>query len=135
MNNKNVGISIPKLNSLSCNTYCSPNSCDCLPTQSGTGSITLYNSSNKKLYYNNNLQVVDSSTIIVNSNIYPNESNIFSLGSLDNRWKEIFIGPGSLNVQGPTGSIYDGIISSSINGIIYSKYGFATRSKKPYKLL
>ena len=57
--------------------------------------------------------------ININCNIIPTSDNIFSIGSISNRIKDIYVGQGSV-ILGPAQ------ISSDDNGIAYSQYGFAT---------
>ena len=57
---------------------------------------------------------------------YLKENNIYNLGSPGFRWQEIYIGPGTLNIAGPTGSLNDGKLGADLNGIIYTEFGFET---------
>jgi hypothetical protein len=41
-----------------------------------------------------------SGNVIVTGNITPNTDNIYSLGSASKRWKDLFVGPGSINIDG-----------------------------------
>ena len=75
-------------------------------------------------YYSNNLRVNDNQ-IDISGNFIPTETNVFSIGYTGSRWKEIFIGPGSLNISGPTGNAY-ATIGSNLASIAYSQFGFVT---------
>jgi hypothetical protein len=59
-----------------------------------------------------------------NAHIIPNASNTLSLGSYDNPWREIYVGPGSLNIAGPSGAL--ATLGSDQNDIAYAAKGFAT---------
>lgn len=62
------------------------------------------------------------------SGVYPKKSLEYNLGSNDLRWKDAYIGPGSIHLGfggGPTGG-NEANISADKNGIAYSQYGFAT---------
>jgi len=41
-----------------------------------------------------------SGNVIVTGNVTPTTDNIYSLGSSSNRWKDLFVGPGSINIDG-----------------------------------
>ena len=60
------------------------------------------------------------------SDIVPLFSNVYSLGATGLRWKEIFMGPGTLNVAGPLGSTAVAKLGSDDNSILYAELGFAT---------
>ena len=62
----------------------------------------------------------------INGNILPTESNTYSLGATGASWKEIYIGPGSINIAGPVGSANPATIGSDLQGIVYTEGGFAT---------
>lgn len=68
----------------------------------------------------------DLPTIFTNSNLAPLSNNTATLGVTGLRWKDIYIGPGSLNIAGPTGSNTFATIGSNLSGIAYSQFGFAT---------
>jgi hypothetical protein len=59
-----------------------------------------------------------------NAHIIPNAENTLSLGSYTNPWKEMYVGPGSLNIAGPSGA--SATLGSDQNGIAYTAKGFAT---------
>lgn len=62
--------------------------------------------------------------VMVAGSIVPNQDNVYSLGLTGSRWREICIGPGTLNISGPS-NVW-GTIGTDQNGIVYTKYGFAT---------
>ena len=41
-----------------------------------------------------------SGNVIVTGNINPTTDNVYSLGSASKRWKDLFVGPGSINIDG-----------------------------------
>ena len=90
----------------------------------GEGSIMLYNISDPSYYYNDIL-TVSGNTIEVSGSIIPTTDSIFSLGSFNNRFKELFISPGSINIKSSTGGL-DATLGSDSQGIAYSERGFAT---------
>jgi hypothetical protein len=88
----------------------------------GTGSVLVENLG--VAYYSDTLHVTDTQ-VDISGNFIPTKSNTYSLGLTGARWKEIFIGPGSLNIAGPTGSV-PATIGSNLAGIAYSQFGFVT---------
>jgi len=64
-------------------------------------------------------------TIFTNANFAPLTNNTATLGVTGLRWKDIYIGPGSLNIAGPVGSNVFATIGSNLSGIAYSQFGFA----------
>lgn len=88
----------------------------------GTGSLLLNGTGG--VYYSEIL-TAKSNQLDITGNLVPTVSNTFTLGYTGSRWKEIFIGPGSLNIAGPTGAI-PATIGANLAGIAYSQYGFAT---------
>jgi len=88
----------------------------------GLGSVLLDNVGG--IYYSDNLRV-NENQIDISGNFIPTQSNTYSLGYTDLRWKEIFIGPGSLNIAGPTGNSF-AKIGANLASLAYSEFGFAT---------
>ena len=87
----------------------------------GTGAVLL--NGQDGVYYSRILTSNDTE-LDISGNLVPTVSNTFTLGYTGSRWKEIFIGPGSLNIAGPTGSV-PATIGSNLSGIAYSQFGFA----------
>jgi hypothetical protein len=71
------------------------------------------------------LQVVDSSNIVISGNMVPSIDNTYTLGASGNAWKSIYMGPGTLNIQGPTGATNPATIGSDVDGVAYAQFGFA----------
>jgi len=88
----------------------------------GTGAVLL--NGQDGVYYSRILTSNDTE-LDISGNLVPTVSNTFTLGYTGSRWKEIFIGPGSLNIAGPTGSV-PATIGSNLSGIAYSQFGFAS---------
>jgi hypothetical protein len=63
---------------------------------------------------NNSLNVSTGGTItgniVVGGNVVPTTDNVHFLGSDTNRWHSLYVGPGSINI--------DGIVLSNVNGIL-----------------
>jgi hypothetical protein len=91
----------------------------------GTGSILLYNQESANIYTNPMLKI-NQNNISTSGDIVPTSSNIYSLGLTGSRWREVYIGPGSLNISGPAGFTGSATIGSNLSGIAYSQFGFAT---------
>ena len=90
----------------------------------GSGSVLVVNPDDKNnIYYNNLLKINDN--IIAGTNIVPSSNNEFNLGATGARWKEIYMGPGTLNILGPQG-FGNATLGSDSNGIAYTESGFAT---------
>ena len=64
--------------------------------------------------------------IVVYGNIIPAETLTYSLGSTGERWKEVYIGPGSINLGGPPGSDTEASIGMDATGLVYTEFGFAS---------
>jgi hypothetical protein len=88
---------------------------------SGTGAIMLYNDG----VYTSSILSANDIQLDISGNIVPAASNVYSLGYTGLRWSEVFMGPGSLNIAGPTGSAA-ATIGSNLSGIAYSQFGFAS---------
>ena len=88
----------------------------------GTGSVLVKNLDN--IYYSDTLKI-DNAEVDISGNLVPTSSNVFTLGYTGSRWKEIFMGPGSLNISGPTGAV-PATIGSNLAGIAFSQFGFST---------
>jgi hypothetical protein len=68
---------------------------------------------------------VDTLSVLnLNSSLIPTRDNIFTLGLTGYRWREVSIGPGSLNISGPNNVVAE--LGTDAEGIIYTKQGFAT---------
>jgi hypothetical protein len=91
-----------------------------------TGSVLVVDPSNTNVVKYSNLLNIDASNVNITANLLPTQSNFYSLGATGSRWKEIFVGPGTINVAGPIGSLQQGLIGSNLNGYIYTQYGFAS---------
>jgi hypothetical protein len=63
--------------------------------------------------------------VVVSGDILPSQNNVFSLGMTGARWKDIFMGPGTLNIAGPTVATF-ATLGSDNAGIAYTEKGFAT---------
>ena len=90
---------------------------------SGTGTILLL--STGSVVYNNIINVSDQA-INISGNMIPTSNQQYSLGATGLRWKDLSVGPGTINIAGPTGSIQDGLIGSNLAGLVYTQYGFVT---------
>jgi hypothetical protein len=65
-------------------------------------------------------------SITINANLIPTDTLTYSIGSTTTRWKDIFIGPGTLDIAGPIGSTAVGTIGTDLAGIVYTQGGFAS---------
>ena len=66
----------------------------------------------------------DTPNLFTNSSFVPTTNNTYTLGASGSSWKSVYIGPGTLYFQGPTGTV--ATLGSNLSGIIYTQYGFAT---------
>jgi hypothetical protein len=89
----------------------------------GTGSVLVKDGDDA--HYSNTLVVTDTQ-VDISSDFVPTLSNVYTLGLTGARWKDIYIGPGSLNIAGPTPSSVPATIGSNLAGLAYSQFGFAT---------
>jgi hypothetical protein len=89
----------------------------------GTGSVLVKDGENA--HYSNTLIVTDTE-VEISGNFIPTNSNVYTLGVTGARWKDLFIGPGSLNIAGPTPTSVPATIGSNLAGLAYSQFGFVT---------
>lgn len=66
------------------------------------------------------------STLQIPGNLIPSLNNTYSLGATGARWKEVLIGPGSINISGPSGFTGTATIGTDAAGLIYTESGIAT---------
>jgi hypothetical protein len=72
---------------------------------------------------NANFYLDASDNVWVPGSLIPKETLLYSLGSTVQRWKDMFVGPGTINIAGP-GDI-EGTIGTNASGLIYTASGFA----------
>jgi hypothetical protein len=92
--------------------------------------MLIFDTDNSGIYYTNTIQTYKqegvNTQIYVTGDLIPSQSNVFSLGRTGTAlWKDIAIGPGTLTIQGPTGSVA-ATLGSNIAGIAYTQFGFAS---------
>ena len=68
---------------------------------------------------------IDNDNIIIDGNIVPDKNLKYSLGSLNQRYNDIYVGPGSINISGPEKGSF-ATLGSDNNGIAWTEKGFAT---------
>lgn len=90
----------------------------------GEGSV-LVTPNDRTIQYSNVLHTTNDS-IVCGANVIPDPSLQFSLGDTGHRWSEMFVGPGTINISGPTGSTAIGTIGTDAQSIVYTQFGFAT---------
>ena len=82
------------------------------------------------LYYTDNIQLYNTGTgpaqIFISADFVPTVNNVYSLGHTGAAWREIFMGPGTLNMAGPEGSGIVATLGSNVAGVAYTEFGFAT---------
>lgn len=66
------------------------------------------------------------STLQIPGDMIPSANNTYSLGRTGARWKEVLVGPGSINISGPEGFTGSATIGTDAAGLIYTEFGFAT---------
>jgi len=87
-----------------------------------TGNVVVYDGLN--VYENKNINF-SNNAITISNNLIPSETNVFSLGSIESKWKDFYVGPGTINIQGPIGTV-EATIGSDIAGVVYTEYGIAS---------
>ncbi len=97
---------------------------------SGTGAIMLWDVSDiSSAHFNPAIivnQVDSSATILIGADLIPQASLTYSLGATGARFRDAFIGPGTLNIAGPAGTSAFATLGSDSQGIAYTQYGFAS---------
>jgi hypothetical protein len=97
----------------------------------GSGSVLINGpTGSNNVYYNDTLQLgVSGSTafVSVDGNLYPAANLTYSLGITGQRWKDIFVGPGTIYVGGYTGTTgaTDAAISADVSGVATLPRGIA----------
>jgi hypothetical protein len=95
-----------------------------LGTTGPTGSV-LYSNGNGKLLSSDTFTVGETA-VNLGKDLVPTSDALYNLGATGFRWGEIFVGPGTINIAGPSGSDANGLIGTDNNSIIYTQRGFAT---------
>jgi hypothetical protein len=93
-------------------------------TGPGTGSVLVINTNSLTTPMYSSILSVDNNQINIAGDLIPTVTNTYTLGRTGARWRDIFIGPGSINIQGP-GASY-ATIGSDNQGVSYTEQGFAT---------
>ncbi len=99
--------------------------CSCITSISGpaTGAVLVNNpEGSEHIYYTNKL-VVNDGDVTVKADLLPQSDFGYSLGSTELRWKNIFVGTGSIHFAVPSGQAK---ISTDAGNYVYTPYGFAT---------
>lgn len=92
----------------------------------GFGSILLNLPPGSNNVYFSNLLTVSPDAVTVGTALVPAVDNTLSLGLESLRWKEFYVGPGTINIGGPPGSGNPGLIGSDLAGVNYTQFGFST---------
>jgi len=95
-----------------------------LGTTGPTGSV-LFSNGNGKLLSSDTFTVGETA-VNIGKDLVPTSDALYNLGATGFRWGEIFMGPGTINIAGPSGSDANGLIGTDNNSIIYTQRGFAT---------
>jgi len=93
----------------------------------GTGSINIDQVTLSETYLTNDPVSQTGPTgyaLQLNQHFVPSRTNTFSLGSNQYPWKDLFIGPGTINLAAPN-SLIPATIGADLAGVAYSQYGFA----------
>jgi hypothetical protein len=71
---------------------------------------------------------ITSSSIATTTNtgFLPTQTVAYDLGSQGYRWRSIYTGPGTINIQSATNPNNSGTIGTDDDGIVYTQTGFAT---------
>jgi len=87
-----------------------------------TGSILFYDG--RAVTGSTGFSYSSTTGLNINNNIIPSIDNTYSLGTTGYRWREISMGPGTLNIKGP-GNV-NATLGTDQEGIVYTQQGFAT---------
>lgn len=97
-----------------------------------TVSKELANQSNPILYFDGNeaqgytgFNIQPGSDMTIQGDFLPYSTNTFTLGSEQLRWKDIYLGPGSINLGGIDGAS-TATIGTNMEGLAFAQNGFAT---------
>jgi len=91
----------------------------------GTGSVVVVDPIDTFKIYQSNITTT-AEQINVSGNIIPTSTNTFTLGKTGSTWQELYVGPGKINISGPTGYNKFGKIGTNLEGIVYTELGFTT---------
>jgi hypothetical protein len=97
------------------------------PIDEGYGNILVTTQSNDPINIQQSsvLSITEDNNVLINGDFLPKSDDSFNLGSSELKWKEIFVGPGTVNLYGPSLTNF-ATISSDDNAIAYTESGFAT---------
>ena len=95
-------------------------------TDPSNGRVLLSDGTTNAAKTNANFYLDGSNNVWLPGSIIPNQSLLYSLGSTTQRWNDMFVGPGTINIAGPQGSSVVGTIGTNASGIVYTPSGFAS---------
>ena len=94
-----------------------------------TGSMLLnYPTGSNDVYTTDTIQVVreaENDQVLVTGDIVPTSDNKYTLGATGQAWKEIVMGPGTLQIYGPDQTSL-ATLGADRNGVAYTESGFST---------
>ena len=83
-----------------------------------------YDTSSHEVIHNSIITLSSPNTVILAANLVPDQTVTYTIGTSSLRYSDVFIGPGSLNIAGPSNAF--ATIGTDAQGIIYTEFGFAS---------
>lgn len=91
----------------------------------GEGNILVVNKSNlNEITYSNKIET-NQNDVVMNASVVPIENIKYSLGSNDKKWKDLYIGPGTINIAAPNEKV-SATLRADNNGKAFAEFGFST---------
>jgi hypothetical protein len=98
-----------------------------------TGIFTFVGATGEVLYFdgtivtgNTGFKYTPGNNVTLAGDFLPISDSRYSLGATGLRWGEIYVGHGTINIAGPSGSSAVGKIGTDDNSIVYTQSGFAS---------
>lgn len=82
-----------------------------------------YNTNDYEVIHNSIITLSSPNTVIIAGNIVPDKSITYSLGTSSLRYADLFVGPGTINIAGPSNA--NATIGTDVQGTVYTESGFA----------
>ena len=92
----------------------------------GFGNMVVRDPYQPSVVYQTPIVSVSAGQATLSGNLVPSSSNTYSLGAPGKLWRDLYVGPGTITIAGPTGSTAVGTIGTDANSIVYTESGFAT---------
>lgn len=91
----------------------------------GEGNILVVNKNNlNEITYSNKIET-NQIEVVIDANVVPIENIKYSLGSNDKKWKDLYVGPGTINIAAPNEEV-SATLRADNSAKTFAEYGFST---------